>query len=112
MAKGFGTPKDKQLGYVLLLMPSARAYAAKFSLGGGNSQEPFIGVTNMLDSAQIWRRQAQAEKSIGIYSDLIFEAIDEEGVAEISIQRLTLDKNKKMKTETVQALAFTRSDIE
>ena len=32
MAKGFGVEQDKQLGYVLVLMPEVNAYAAKFLL--------------------------------------------------------------------------------
>jgi hypothetical protein len=47
MGKGFGSPRQGQLGYVLLLVPEAKAYAADFSLG--EDDEEFIGITNVLE---------------------------------------------------------------
>ncbi len=54
MAKGFGVYKGKQLGYVLVLLPSASAYAAKLSINDGSGEE-FIGMTSMLEQAQVWK---------------------------------------------------------
>jgi len=50
MAKGFGVKPDKELGYILVLMPEINAYAAKFNLNIKRTKEPFIGITNMVIS--------------------------------------------------------------
>lgn len=62
MAKGFGNQKSKQLGYALVLLPSARAYAAKLSIDDGSGEE-FIGVTNMLEQAQVWKLSSAGSAS-------------------------------------------------
>ncbi len=62
MAKGFGNQKSKQLGCVLVLLPSARAYAAKLSIDDGSGEE-FIGVTNMLEQAQVWKLSSAGSAS-------------------------------------------------
>ena len=54
MAKGFGAKQEENLGYVLVLLPQASAYAARQSIDDGSGEE-FIGVTNMLESAQVWK---------------------------------------------------------
>jgi len=72
MAKGFGIKPDKQLGYILVLMPEVNAYAAKFSLSVRKGQEPFIGVTNMLKEAQVWSSPQEAKRALEIYyADLV-----------------------------------------
>ena len=38
MAKGFGNPKQGDLGYVLLLLPRLKGYAADFSMGKGDEE--------------------------------------------------------------------------
>ena len=55
MGQGFGTATKGHLGYVLLLCPTANAYAANHSLDGEG--EEFIGVTNMLEMAQVWTKK-------------------------------------------------------
>ena len=42
MAKGFGTKPEKQLGYILDLMPEVHAYAGQFSLDFPGNDGPFI----------------------------------------------------------------------
>jgi hypothetical protein len=60
MGKGFDSPRQGQLGYVLLLIPEAKAYAADFSLGGDD--EEFIGITNVLEDAQVWKKKVKLDK--------------------------------------------------
>ncbi|MGB3203134.1 MAG: hypothetical protein WBA99_19670, partial [Nodosilinea sp.] len=64
MAKGFGTPPDRQLGYVLNLMPEFHAYAGKFSLDFRGESGPFIGVVSDLKDAQVWKKQKEARDAV------------------------------------------------
>ena len=62
MGKGFGSPRQGHLGYVLLLIPEVKAYAADFSLG--EDDEEFIGITNVLEDAQIWKKKGKARQNV------------------------------------------------
>ena len=112
MAKGFGT-QPKKLGYVLLLYPKGRGYAARHSLTiptmkPSEKDEAFIGVTSMLEEAQRWKRQRDAQDAIELYMTFILELIDEEDEAEVKIQRLERSSDGSLSTETITELTFSR----
>ena len=77
MAKGFDTKQEEKLGYVLVLLPEPDAYAARLSFYDGSEGE-FIGITNMLSEAQVWKTKKQARQAIVKYSDLIEEQMETE----------------------------------
>lgn len=75
MAKGFGAKPEKQLGYVLQLIPEVKAYAVRLNYDafGRQDGEEFIGVTSTLKEAQVWKTREQAKQSIEKYSDILLE---------------------------------------
>lgn len=95
MAKGFGTPINKILGYVLLLYPSLKVYAADRSFD--NQDEPFIGVTNLLSSAHIWPSIKQAKNSVYDYMSFLMDWMEEEKSTEITVLLCSLEKDKQGK---------------
>jgi len=108
MGKGFGVKPEVQLGYVLLVLPDANAYAAKLDLDIGqvhienplmaivlglfrfvcflfnlltfqkfhrpnadalanmneSNKEEFIGLTSLLEDAQVWKSIKEAKQAI------------------------------------------------
>lgn len=111
MAKGFGFHKSKQLGYVLVLLPSARAYAAKLSIDDGSGQE-FISVTNMLKQAQVWKQKQQAQQAISKYADFLLEQIASHGEARVLIRRLQRLGDGQIEEETVETLVLVSRDFD
>ena len=109
MPKGFDKPTVKQLGFILVVVPSANAYAADFSLDGPNNQ--FLGITNMLDSAQVWRKPQEAESAISLYSEIIRDQVLEEGKVELHIRKLHKKKKKIMKGDIVKTITFYKEDL-
>lgn len=105
MAKGFGVKPEKQLGYVLDLWPEMGVYAAKFTLDqrGG---EPYIGITNMLEQAQVWKSQKQAQQSIVLYEDFLSDRLNQSSEVDIAIKRLKQSESGQLKTERVASLMF------
>jgi hypothetical protein len=107
MAKGFGVEQDKQLGYVLVLMPEVNAYAAKFSLDFKGEAGPFIGITNMLNDAQVWKSLKQAKQAIEIYTDFLIQQQLESGTdVEVRIKSLKRSGAGELKVENVETLRF------
>lgn len=104
MGKGFGSPRQGQLGYVLLLIPEAKAYAADFSLGGDD--EEFIGITNVLEDAQVWKKKGQARQAVVKYLDLFIEQLENTKQVELSIRKLKRLSNGKLKDEFEEELIF------
>ena len=104
MAKGFSSPRQGQLGYVLLLIPQAKAYAANFSLGGDD--EEFIGITNVLEDAQVWKKKGQARQAVVKYLDLFIEQLETTKQVELSIRKLKRLSNGKLKDEFEEELIF------
>lgn len=104
MAKGFGSPRDGHLGYVLLLIPEARAYAADFSLGEDN--EEFIGITNVLEDAQVWKKKGKARQAVVKYLDLFIEQLENAKQVELSIRKLKRMSNGKLKDEFEEEVIF------
>jgi hypothetical protein len=112
MAKGFGVKADQQLGYVLDLMPSAHAYAAKFSLDFRGEEGPFIGLTNILEDAQIWQRPKQARRAIlNYYATFLLNQLQDGLEARVLIKRLKRSTTGELKTETVETLLYSAVDL-
>lgn len=90
MAKGFGVKADEQLGYVLLLMPEVKAYAAKFSIDyfPTEDDEEFIGVTSMLEQAQIWKTLKQAKNAIEKYAEFLISEAKDDSPIPIKIRKI------------------------
>ena len=55
MAKGFGEKRNQEIGFTLVVIPEAKAYAARSDLDYFGKDEPFFGVTSVLEDAQIWK---------------------------------------------------------
>jgi hypothetical protein len=111
MAKGFGTKRTEQLGYILDLMPEVNAYAGKFSLDfpGDNCDEIFIGIVGQLADAQIWKTQKLAKQAIEqYYADVILQQLDTAEAVRVNIKRLARSSDNELKTEVVETLHFYR----
>lgn len=109
MPQGFGSPTTKQLGYVLMLVPSADAYAAKFSIG--EPGEKFIGVTNLLEKFQVWKHLKQAERAVSLYEEFIEELVLEDGEAEVFIRTLHKTNKEIQVGKIVRKLVFSKQDF-
>jgi hypothetical protein len=112
MAKGFGKQPQK-LGYVLLLYPKGKGYAARHSLTiptmkPSEPDEAFIGITSMLEEAQRWKRQRDAQDAIELYMTFILDMIDEDEEAMVKVQRLERSSDGSLSTETIVELTFSR----
>ena len=104
MGQGFGTATKGHLGYVLLLCPTANTYAANYSLDGEG--EEFIGVTNMLEMAQVWTKKSAAREAIIKYADFLIEQLEETPKVNIQIRSLKRLANGKLVTEVLEELTF------
>ncbi|MFN5968550.1 MAG: hypothetical protein ACK47N_08380 [Microcystis sp.] len=104
MAKGFGTATKGHLGYVLLLCPTADVYGANYSLDGEGDE--FIGVTNMLEMAQVWTKKNAAREAIIKYADFLIEQLEETPQVNIQIRSLKRLANGKLVTEVLEELTF------
>jgi len=104
MGKGFGSPRQEQLGYVLLLIPEAQAYAANLSLKG--EEEEFIGITNVLEDAQVWKKKRKAKDAVVKYLDFLIQQLESTKQVELSIRKLKRLSNGKLKDEFEEDLIF------
>jgi hypothetical protein len=150
MGKGFGIKSEEQLGYVLLLVPEAKAYAAKLDLdvsqphlrdknpliamvlafydlvcflakiaiGLGShksrtdtldfdlrSKQEFIGITNLLEEARVWKTIKQAKQAISEYAEFLLEEQKNSPKAQkVGIIRLTRLSNGDLASQTVESL--------
>ena len=104
MAKGFGSPQQGHLGYILVLLPEVKAYAADFSLG--ESGEEFIGITNSIEDAQIWKKKSAARQAVVKYLDFLIEQLQDKSEVELSIRKLKRLSNGKLKDEPEEDLIF------
>ncbi|MFN7909432.1 MAG: hypothetical protein ACK5N6_15750 [Microcystis sp.] len=104
MGQGFGTPTKGHLGYVLLLCPTANTYAANYSLDGEGDE--FIGVTNMLEMAQVWTKKNAAREAIIKYADFLIQQLEETPQVNIQIRSLKRLANGKLVTEVLEELTF------
>ncbi len=110
MAKGFGVKLEEQLGYALVLLPEANAYAAKHSIDDGSGQE-FIGVTNILKSAQVWKTQKQAKQAIVKYAEFIEERLQNSTEVDIVIKVVKRNSDGKLNSEPVETLFITPGEL-
>ena len=97
MSKGFGFSSNGDLGYVLLLLPDLKAYAANFKLEG--EDEKFIGITNDLESAQVWKTIKGARKGLRLYLNLLMDELESKDEIEVIIKKLKRLNNGKLKDE-------------
>ena len=114
MGKGFGTPTNKKIGYVLALNSAHDIYAADRSFDyplDEESEEPFIGVTNLLSSAHVWSSSKEAEKSLPDYISFLTEWMEEENLKEINFGIYSLEANKQgeLITKSVNKMRLTKS---
>jgi hypothetical protein len=113
MAKGFGVKPDKQLGYVLNLMPKFHAYAAKFSLDFRGEPGPFIGIVSDLKEAQVWKKQKEAREAVLMYySDFLVDQLSESPEVKVTVLRLTSSGGGDLTTETVETLVFSAAELD
>lgn len=107
LAKGFGGKQDEQLGYILVLMPETKSYAAKFSLDFALSSEKFVGITNMLEEAQTWKTQKMAKQAIETYyAAFILEQLESSPELRVNIKRLKRSPAGELETEMVESISF------
>lgn len=97
MAKGFGTSKQGDLGYVLLLFPEMKVYAADLSMG--EDDEEFIGITNDLESAQVWKKKSEVRQAVGKYIGILDEEFGNRSEIKLAIKKLKRLTNGKLKDE-------------
>lgn len=65
---------------------------------GGDSEE-FIGITNVLEDAQIWKKKGQAIQAVVKYLDLLIEQLETTKQVELSIRKLKRLSNGKLEDE-------------
>ena len=108
MAKGFGVKPEKQLGYVLQLSPEANAYAIRLNYDGFGAEdgEEFIGITNMLEEAQVWKAKEQAKQSIEKYADFLLQQIESGFEPRVDIKRLKRSSSGELSVELVESSLF------
>ncbi len=112
MAKGFGIKPDRQLGYVLNLMPKFHAYAGKFSLDFRGEPGRFIGIVSDLKDAQVWKKQKEARDAIlTYYSDFLVDQLQESPEVNVTIQRLNSSEGGKLTIESVETLVFSAAEL-
>jgi hypothetical protein len=106
MAKGFGVKPEKQLGYILQLMPEVKAYAVRSNYNDFHEKtgEEFIGVTSMLKEAQVWKTKEQAKQSIEKYSDFLLEKVEAGSQVRVDIKKLKRSGDGKLIDELVESL--------
>ena len=93
------------LGYVLMLLPQFKGYAADFSMG--KTDEQFIGVTSSLEMAQVWKKKSEARQAVvKYYLDTLRQQLGEKSKFELSINKLSRLSNGKLKDEPVEELIF------
>jgi hypothetical protein len=105
MTKGFGPQKDEVLGYVLLVLPEVNAFAARFTLG--EPGETFIGIVNILNEAQVWKKQKDVERDLEFYLEFLIEQAPERDRDDVKIQRLVRSAGGELRSESVKTIRIT-----
>ena len=113
MAKGFGSSRQGELGYVLMLLPKVKAYAADFATETlatktGDDEEEFIGITGSLELAQVWKKKSEARQAVVKYIELLIDELEDKSQIKISIRKLRRLKNGKLQDEPEEDLIFER----
>ncbi|GAX38868.1 hypothetical protein [Nodularia sp. NIES-3585] len=109
MAKGFGAKAEEQLGYTMLLVPEVKAYAARFSLDYFNQNneqngEEFIGITSMLEEAQIWKSIRQVKQAIEKYADFLISKAENGSPVRVEIRRVKRSSSGDLINEPVEEI--------
>jgi hypothetical protein len=79
-------------------MPEMKVYAAKFSLSMRGSKEPFIGITNMLNEAQVWSSPQEARRALDIYyADLVRDQLQRGSEVRVSLNKLKITAEGNLK---------------
>lgn len=124
MGKGFGTPVNQVLGYVLQLIPELGIYAAeegfyeqeaandsylKFS-ENLDENDRFIDITNSLEKARIWPNRKAAEKGVQDYLSFLVRWINSKNLPFLDVFICALKKNNKggFVAEVVQHMQIQR----
>lgn len=81
-----------------------KVYAADFSLG--ESDEEFIGITNSIEDAQVWKKKSAARSAVVKYLDFLIEQLEDNSQVEVSIRKLIRLSNGKLKDESEEDLIF------
>ncbi|WP_414546260.1 hypothetical protein [Nostoc sp. CCY0012] len=115
MAKGFGVKAEEQLGYTLLLVPEVKAYAARFSLDYFNQNnkqngEEFIGITSMLEEAQIWKSIRQAKQAIDKYADFLISRAENGSPVRVEVRRVKRKSSGDLINELVEEIFLIAED--
>ena len=97
MAKGFGEKRNQEIGFTLVVIPEAKAYAARSDLDYFGKGEPFFGVTSVLEDAQIWKTKKEAKNAAYNYLSWLLEDYDEGDVVELELEISSFFKDKKGK---------------
>ena len=115
MAKGFGNPINKTLGYVLNLVSELNIYAASENalshLDEGEPDEPFTDITNDLSMARVWKNRKQAEKSVQDYLGFLVDWMTDSNLDEliILICALKADNKGDLTTEIAQKMRLEKT---
>ena len=110
MTKGFGTPINKKLGYVLNLVSEFNIYAAAENalppLDKDKADESSAGIPNNLSMARVWKNRKQAEKSVQDYLGFLVDWITDSNLDEITILicALKADSQRNLTTEVAQKM--------
>ncbi len=101
-AKGFGSSKRGDLGYVLLVLPKFKGYAADFTMRKSDGE--FIGITSCLELAQVWKKKSEVREVVGRYFEYLIEEIDNTSKVKVRIKKLKRLSNGKLKDEPEEDL--------
>jgi hypothetical protein len=110
MTKGFGTPINKKLGYVLNLVSEFNIYAAAENalppLDKDEADESSAGITNDLSMARVWKNPRQAEKSVQDYLGFLVDWMTDGNLDELTILICALKADNKgdLTTEVAQKM--------
>ncbi len=109
MAKGFGEKRNQEIGFALLFTPEGKAYAARKNINEGQD-EPFLGITKVLEDAQIWRTKKEVQKASNDYIPLILEELidDQEQDYELKICSVSKDKKGKLSDRLIEKIVLRR----
>ncbi|AFY61989.1 hypothetical protein [Synechococcus sp. PCC 6312] len=118
MAKGFGIPTNKIVGYTLKLFPDVELYAADKptlkksatdeSTEQSNHDKPSIDVTDDLSQVRIWQNRQDAVKGIQAYATFIFEWMKHENsrYLDVEICALRINSDGELVSEVVKSLVL------
>jgi hypothetical protein len=115
MTKGFGTPINKTLGYVLNLVSEFNIYAAAENalppLDKEKADESSAGITNNLSMARVWKSRKQAEKSVQDYLSFLVDWMTDSNLDELTILICTLKADNKgdLTTEIAQKMRLEKT---